>query len=134
MKKFLIVVVIFSMLLSMMSLCFAKDNSDEKFSELSEKQIEKLLLEKGVPVELQVGMSDSMKKDVINDDSIINLISVNEPKDKSMENVPLGTSVGKVDIKAYIFTISDYEGYPAFKLYSDFKWIVVIQSVQKDVL
>lgn len=115
MKKMLNILLIFALMFTLTGTAFAAD----KTKNLTD--LEKNLLKKGVSLELQANMSEAMKNDIANDDSIKKLVSIEKGKSNSESNVSIDSITG-LYLSTFIFTTSDISGYPAFKLYSDFYW------------
>jgi hypothetical protein len=112
MKKNILIMLVFILIISTLSVGALEKSKTET---LTDKEIEEVLLSKGVSLDIQKEMSEGMKKDVALDDDIIKLSGVSD--DVSTKSIPSG-----LDVRGYIYTISDINGYDAFKLYSDFIW------------
>lgn len=112
MKKNILIMLVFILIVSTLSVGALEKSKTET---LTDKEIEEVLLSKGVSLDIQKEMSEGMKKDVALDDDIIKLSGVSD--EVSTKSIPSG-----LDVRAYIYTISDINGYDAFKLYNDFIW------------
>jgi hypothetical protein len=112
MKRNILIMLVFVLLFSTVSVGAMELSKNDT---LTEKEIEEILLKKGVSLDIQQEMSEGMKRDVALDDDIIELVSTSD--EVSTKSAPSG-----LDVRSYSYTISDINGYDAFKLYTDFIW------------